>query len=971
MPLPSSGDGCFLGQKPGTNKIKTSLASSIHSDSKWDIVDSKKSSKSNINNNKVNKSALSPNLQHIIDNHPTLNFNDSVFTYDKASTSNPITPDSDTLMSDPPDNNTIGIDNVIPHEISQPVSVIPNTKSISHQIDAPDNTFSNRTSDQHLKHFEDHFEGSPIIIIESTDNRTTNGSWHPLKWAKFLCNNFFGINCIKPNGHGKVKVSFDSIFHANTCLDSPLLSVHNLSAYIPSTLIFSHGIIKLDTRFPEEEFREGLNCCVPVIEFKRISSNRDGIRTPTRIVELKFLSPKIPPNLSIFNMLFDVSPSIRSPLQCNNCLRFGHTSNFCRSSPRCSHCGDNKHSISTCPSVQATNPCCLFCQGSHLATDRSCREWDFQRDVKKIMATENLSFKDAFNFKKRNQVSSAFSFSNIVNKQPTVSPPIIPSSPTHQSSSPSSRQTSLPHSLQLTSFPTLPSNNSHKLHKKPRYRSPFRAANYPNIPAQNNFSLPNGSFLRYASNNTSNSETSPQNTDFTWINTLALKLSESLLNSPNLSAHTATSLQNIIESSILSLLPARCPSVQHLLASSKCSVALISETWLSPSRNFHIPHFNIFRADQLDGYGGTAIATYSSLKVRSIELNPYLQRVFSINKIDIVGIEVLNIKNHPSISFWSCYIPGDSTISLDVWDSLFKLGTNNFFFGGDFNAHHPAWGHIYPSRYNSPNSAIDISFSSPNLIWSTTWHTLTDPHGSDHFPIIITFNYNTHNRGHSSILQDTPSPTLQFNLNQADWNQFSQTISNNMSPIEATICPLEAYNQFCQLILTAAKQSILHKNQTKENFAPSPPWWDSNCTQAIKLRKHLFKIYRRSGSPSDYYNYNNSCAATTRLLKNKKRIAWKQFCSNLNPSSSLQDLWKTAKRFRKCIQPSTHTLNDDWFEDFCAKVAPCYLPSESESSPSLIELSTIFPPDLTASTCLSHRMNYSQQLTLGNLSLRD
>ncbi|KAL4082906.1 hypothetical protein QTP88_029560 [Uroleucon formosanum] len=427
-----------------------------------------------------------------------------------------------------------------------------------------------------------------------------------------------------------------------------------------------------------------------------------------------------------------------------------------------------------------------------------------------------------------------------------------------------------------------------------------------------------------------------------------------------------------IQLPIISSLPARCPSVQHLLASSKCSVALISETWLSPSRNLHIPHFNIFRADRQDGYGGTAIATHSSLKVRPIELNPYLQRVFSINKIDIVGIEVLNIKNPPSISFWSCYIPGDSMISLDVWDSLFKLGTNNFFFGGDFNAHHPAWGSTYTSRRgniihdtinslglsvfntgtsthlgrpNSPNSAIAISFSSPNLIWSTTWHTLNDPHGSDHFPIIITFNYNTHNRGYSSILQDTLSPTLQFNLNRADWNQFSQTISNNMSPIEATICPLEAYNQFCQLILTAAKQSILHKNQTKENFAPSPPWWDSNCTQAIKLRKHLFKIYRRSGSPSDYYNYNNSCAATTRLLKNKKRIAWKQFCSNLNPSSSLQDLWKTAKRFRKCIQPSTHTLNDDWFEDFCAKVAPCYVPSESESSPSLIELSTISPPD--------------------------
>lgn len=121
--------------------------------------------------------------------------------------------------------------------------------------------------------------------------------------------------------------------------------------------------------------------------------------------------------------------------------------------------------------------------------------------------------------------------------------------------------------------------------------------------------------------------------------------------------------------------------------------------------------------------------------------------------------------------------------------------------------------------------------------------------------IIITFNYNTSNRHNSSNLFDTPSSTLQFNLNQADWNQFSQTISNNMFSIEDIICPLEAYNQFSHLILKAVKQFISLKNQNKNNFAHSPPWWDSNCTQAVKLRKRLFKIYRRSGSPSYFYNY--------------------------------------------------------------------------------------------------------------------
>jgi hypothetical protein len=184
----------------------------------------------------------------------------------------------------------------------------------------------------------------------------------------------------------------------------------------------------LGTSLSEQDFLEGAKCVVPIIGFKRIAVHRDGKLTPTRIVEIKFLSTKIPNSLSIFNVLFVVSPSVRSPLQCNNCLRFGHTHKFCHS-PRCSHCGENKHSIDQCPTAQATDPRCLFCHLPHLATDRKCQEWDFQRDIKKIMATENISFHNAINFKKQNQVSSAFSFSNIVNKQPMVSSKNINPSP--------------------------------------------------------------------------------------------------------------------------------------------------------------------------------------------------------------------------------------------------------------------------------------------------------------------------------------------------------------------------------------------------------------------------------------------------------------------------------------------------------------------------------------------------------------
>lgn len=110
----------------------------------------------------------------------------------------------------------------------------------------------------------------------------------------------------------------------------------------------SFGVIKLDNDISEVDFREGVRSPFPIESFGRILVNKDGVMTHTRIVELKFVTPKSSQLISVFNMLFEVNPSIRSPVQCNRSLRFGRTQKLCRSHPRCSHCGDAKHYIAGC-----------------------------------------------------------------------------------------------------------------------------------------------------------------------------------------------------------------------------------------------------------------------------------------------------------------------------------------------------------------------------------------------------------------------------------------------------------------------------------------------------------------------------------------------------------------------------------------------------------------------------------------------
>lgn len=237
---------------------------------------------------------------------------------------------------------------------------------------------------------------------------------------------------------------------------------------------------------------------------------------------------------------------------------------------------------------------------------------------------------------------------------------------------------------------------------------------------------------------------------------------------------------NILQWNVRSL-SARLPSLLNLLSLHRCSVALLSETWLLPSHSINIPNFVSFRSDRHDGYGEVAIVIHNSLKSRPISLDVVTKNSFLDLKIDLVGAEVFLPNSSSSYFLWSCYIPSDTNIPPNIWHSLFSLIRHNSLLGGDFNAFHPAWGShsasrrgnfIYDNisslglcflndgsathleRPGSPDSAIDLSFCSPNLIWKLTWTTFNDPHGSDHIPILISLTSHldssvSHSFGHT------------------------------------------------------------------------------------------------------------------------------------------------------------------------------------------------------------------------------
>jgi len=177
-------------------------------------------------------------------------------------------------------------------------------------ISARDNPTQQTMSslDQNLTLFSDNFKGVPTIIVESTSKDISIGKLHPMKVGKLFFNKFKGIQRIDPIGPW-VKVTFDTIHSVNYCLTSEEIPNLGLRTYIPSTLVYSYGIINLDISVSEDDFWEGLESSAKVVNFRHISTNQHGNPpTPIRMVELKFLLPALPENVFIYKVIFKVSP---------------------------------------------------------------------------------------------------------------------------------------------------------------------------------------------------------------------------------------------------------------------------------------------------------------------------------------------------------------------------------------------------------------------------------------------------------------------------------------------------------------------------------------------------------------------------------------------------------------------------------------------------------------------------------------
>lgn len=242
------------------------------------------------------------------------------------------------------------------------------------------------------------YEGPFYAYLESKNKNI--GRLHPMAIGRILHEDLLlknSITEIKSIGRNRIKIEMRNILEINKLVNNPLLKNKDYVVYVPKHLTERRGVIKgVDTMLSETYLVQNIESDRPIIGcrriFKKILENNESNLVPRETVVVTVKGNKLPQYVFINSVRCLVEPYISSVIQCYNCLRFGHFSSQCKNNNRsCKNCSSSHDG-----ECQESSPNCCHCKSTnHNSLSKNCPVYLKQRKIKEIMATMNVTFKDA------------------------------------------------------------------------------------------------------------------------------------------------------------------------------------------------------------------------------------------------------------------------------------------------------------------------------------------------------------------------------------------------------------------------------------------------------------------------------------------------------------------------------------------------------------------------------------------------
>ena len=372
------------------------------------------------------------------------------------------------------------------------------------------------------------------------------------------------------------------------------------------------------------------------------------------------------------------------------------------------------------------------------------------------------------------------------------------------------------------------------------------------------------------------------------------------------------------------------PSLYNFLSSFPQDIVVLCETWLKRDFVISTPGFIAQHICRVDGYGGLSVLVKRSCPVQWVRTVD-----FGIPSVHFSIFKCFHL------TVIAGYIPPQAQLNQQQWRSLVSDITGPFIIVGDFNALHPVFGSssanhsgvilnrlvdelglavmndgrpTFFAHSGRRANVLDLVICCPDLAHNIRCRTFDDTLGSDHFPVLSEIMFA--GGGHPMLR----IPRTRPNYRKCDREKYREHITESFSAGR-----IDEYVDFVNSIREAADYSAPNKVFRRTERLRWCPWWNQQCDRLIKLRKFTLRQYQQNPTQVTYLIAKRHIALTKKILLQKKKEAFRDFCKNLSRDSSLSEVWRRVRSFGGHEPALRIPEQRQWLPDFLAQFSPPFV----------------------------------------------
>ena len=267
-----------------------------------------------------------------------------------------------------------------------------------------------------------------------------------------------------------------------------------------------------------------------------------------------------------------------------------------------------------------------------------------------------------------------------------------------------------------------------------------------------------------------------------------------------------------------------------------------------------IPGYFLLKLDRSSRLGG-GVCFLVADHVKYSVLKPLVADKES--PLEVIGISCGSGMDNAILNITNVYCPPNKALQKDMLANL-SIKKHHLFVG-DFNAKHPLWGsptadvrgkliHDYftlnhdficlndgqGTRIDSSGyrSHLDLAFCSSSLAAKFNFSILDSTWGSDHYPFLLT---------QKTPIANSCNPIANeiYLYKRADWSKYKTEIDNFIysNSVFKETSDIEYLNSQFTACVTVSKNLAIPKGNSCSSKKRMTPYWNSECTKAIRLRR--------------------------------------------------------------------------------------------------------------------------------------